>query len=247
VRAGRLISAGEKDAINLLPYRLGGTFGAVLPHLLDGVPALPAGLLHTPKKRVIIRNETQNGREGGGSTHVQVDLVRALGGRPLPRIPDDIEQQDDGEGEVRLEKCASNLAGAARGVAADGVERDVELRDEDEEDKDEGGPGAPDAAHGAKGQLFERVALRAPCGAEADVREADRAPREERGEPAKGEQPAEDERSARAQVDVREQAEDQDRDQGPERAPGLVDVGEYWRRVARLCEGHECTGAAVDA
>jgi hypothetical protein len=71
------------------------------------------------------------------------------------------------------------------------------------------------------------------------VREEDCVPREERGEAAEAEQPAEDKRPARAQVDVREQ--------GPEGAPGLVDVGEYWRRVARLCEGQGCAGAAVDA
>jgi hypothetical protein len=47
----RLISVGEKDAVGLLPYWLGGTFGEVLPHLFDGVPALPAGLSHTPKKK----------------------------------------------------------------------------------------------------------------------------------------------------------------------------------------------------
>ena len=110
------------------------------------------------------------------------------------------------------------------------------MGDEDEEEEAEAEPGPPDAEHGAEGELLERVALRAPRLPEADVAQADRAPREERREAAQRDEPVEHDLAALAQVHERQRPECEHEDERPERSPGFVDVGEDRRRIARFGE-----------
>ena len=105
--------------------------------------------------------------------------MRPLGGGPLPYIPGDVEQHDDGESEVRLEKVTRHISRVGR-HATNGRNGDIKLRDEHQDDEGQARPGAPDAEHGAEGELLDRVALDLLCLPEPDVAEADGAPGEER-------------------------------------------------------------------
>lgn len=72
--------------------------------------------------------------------------------------------------------------------------------------------------------LIERVAIQSPGTAEADVREADTAPREERSQARQREQPVEDDGPLGVEVYVSQAAEEQDDADAPEGAARSVDV-----------------------
>ena len=104
--------------------------------------------------------------------------MRPLRGGPLPCVSNDVEQHDDGESKVRLEKSSRDIARVGR-CAANGRNGDIKLRDEHQNDEDKTRPGAPDAKHGAEGEFLNRVALDSPRFSETGVAEADGAPGEE--------------------------------------------------------------------
>jgi len=151
--------------------------------------------------------------------------VRPLRGGPLPYVSDDVEQQDNGESKVRLEKGGRDIARVGR-CAANGRNGDIELCDEHQNDEDQPHPGAPDAKHGTEGEFLDRVALDSPCFSETDVAEADGTPGEERRETAKRDKPIEDEGPARSEVDVCQRPKEEHEDERPKRSARFVDVGE---------------------
>lgn len=83
--------------------------------------------------------------------------------------------------------------------------------------------------------------------AEADVGEADRAPGEERRETRNSQKPVKHSAAVRSKTDVRDRAEEDDKEHRGEGTAGAVDVGEDLGRVALLGEGCEGSGAAVYA
>ena len=143
--------------------------------------------------------------------------MRPLRGGPLPRVSDDVEQHDNGESKVRLEKSRRDIARVGR-RAANGRNGDIKLCDEHQNDEDQTHPGSPDAKHSAEGKFLDRVALNSPCFSETDVAEADGAPGEKCRETAERDQPIEDEGPARTEVDVRQRPKEEHEDEGPERA-----------------------------
>ena len=143
--------------------------------------------------------------------------MRSLRGGPLPCVSDDVEQHDNGEGKVRLEKGSRDIARVGR-RAANGRYGDIELCYEHQNDEDQPRPGAPDAKHGAEGEFLDRMALDLPCFSETNVAETDGAPREECRETAKREKPVEDEGPARGEVDVCQKPKEEDEDERPERS-----------------------------
>lgn len=71
------------------------------------------------------------------------------------------------------------------------------------------------------------MAVVGPGVAEPDMREADAAPGEERGQAGQGEQPVEDFRAACVEVDICQAAEEQDNADAPEGAARAVDICMY--------------------
>lgn len=82
---------------------------------------------------------------------------------------------------------------------------------------------------------------------EADVRETDAPPGEQRREPGQGQQPGEDGGPVRVQVDVGEEAEGQHDADAAERPAGAVDIRKGLGGVALLREGGEGAAPAVHA
>jgi len=104
--------------------------------------------------------------------------VRADKGRLEPELVDDVEEDDDGGGEVGAEKVLDELAGRHRRVA-DGRETGPELGDEHEYVEDKADPGPDHTRLRAEGEFVEAVALHAPPFPEPDVCEADGSPGED--------------------------------------------------------------------
>lgn len=177
-----------------LPRRHSRQLGAVL---VDGVPVELAAV------------------------EVDVDVARAQPGLALPGEADEPEEHDDGEGQVRLEE-ARGVVEAALGRADGDIELffcvgegqtlgvgswekaggDTYLSNQHEHDQRQAEVAAVDAPDGLEGDLVDRVAVVGPGVAESDVREADAAPGEERGQAGQGEQPVEDLGTACVEVDV---------------------------------------------
>lgn len=154
------------------------------------------------------------------TVEVDVDVARAQPGLALPGETDEPEEHDDGEGEVRLEK-ARGVVVAALGRADGDVELflswrgsdfglwgenggkgDTYLSNQHEHDQRQAEVAAVYTSDGLEGDLVDRVAVVGPGVAESDVRQADAAPGEERGQAGQGEQPVEDFGAAGVQVDV---------------------------------------------
>jgi hypothetical protein len=107
---------------------------------------------HSTSSKGMERMEAGRGSVMYLSSGIEVHLSSPLGLGPLPRISSDVEENDDGRGEVGLEKGVGDGA-SVRGHAPDRPESDVELGDEDEEDEDNRKPGAPDSKDGLVGKL----------------------------------------------------------------------------------------------
>ena len=76
---------------------------------------------------------------------------------PRPDFPADVQDHQEGAGEIGLEE----VLGAEIG-AADGVEGGVELRHEADQIHEGADVGAPDAEGGAEGEFVDAVALQFP-------------------------------------------------------------------------------------
>lgn len=85
-----------------------------------------------------------------------------------------------------------------------------------------------------------------PRGPEADVRETDGAPGEQRRETRQRLQPGEDDDAAAGKRNVRQRAEGDDGERGPQRSSGTINVGEDLGGVALFCERGEGARAAVN-
>lgn len=141
---------------------------------------------------------------------VDVDVASAQPGLALPCKADEPEEYDDGEGEVRLEE-ALGIVEAALGRAdgdvellcsrgSDGCLRVKERREraqpaigwvtylsnQYEHNQRKAKIAAVDASDGLEWDFFDCVAVEGPSTAESDVREADAAPSEERGQARQG-------------------------------------------------------------
>lgn len=124
--------------------------------------------------------------------------------------------------------------------------RETYLSDEDENDENEADPGAIDAANSCEGNLVNRVAVVSPGSPEADVGNTDATPGEQRGQTGQGDQPVEYNLPAPVQVDVGQQAADEDGNGGPEGTAGLVDVRKELGSIALLSKGGQGTRPTVN-
>lgn len=82
------------------------------------------------------------------------------------------------------------------------MEGDTYLGNQHEHDQRQAEVAAVDTPDGLEGDLVDRVAVVGPGVAEPDMREADAAPGEERGQAGQGEQPVEDLGTAGVEVYV---------------------------------------------
>lgn len=147
------------------------------------LPLGPVGLLHP-----LLGNELRNIQLA--DTRVQVHVMAAHKRRLVDELVHDVEDDDDGRGEVDLEEGLDELAGCHVRVS-DRREAGPELGDEHEAVEDESDPGTNQARLAAERELVERVALHLPTLAEPDVREADGAPGEDGAETGEGKHPVE--------------------------------------------------------
>ncbi|CAG8701648.1 14547_t:CDS:2, partial [Acaulospora colombiana] len=155
----------EEEAIGLLPPGLPRQLGPILSHLLNGIPTL--------------------------STGIQINLVCPLRGSPLPNEPDHVARNDDGQGQIDLEKVVGDFARVVR-HAADGGRGRGALRPS--------GLGRAMPCGSEYWKELERVVIVR----EGDVlAQHDGAPGEEGGEARKGEEPCEHGLGSGGQVDVR--------------------------------------------
>lgn len=104
------------------------------------------------------------------------------------------------------------------------VAKDTYLSNQHDKDQEQAEIAAVDAPDGLEGDLVDRVAVVGPGAAEPDVREADAAPGEERGQAGQGQQPVKYLGPAGVEVYVRQAAEEQDDADAPEGAARAVDV-----------------------
>ena len=121
------------------------------------------------------------------------------------------------------------------------------LSNEDNDYEDEAQPRAINATSSTEGDLIESVAIVSPGRAEADVCHAYTTPCEEGGQTRQRHQQVEDDLAALVEVDICQQAADDDGDGGPEWTAGPVHVGEDLGGVALLSKGGQSAGSAVDA
>lgn len=129
--------------------------------------ALPASLPLSRKLRhtsspVFLRNTlTRNGSLLLPHARVDINVLGADEERPVSRpdepgvdLPHEVEEDEEGAGEVGLEEELGVEVGPT-----DGVEGDVELGDEAEDGDEEAEVGSPDTEGGAEGQLVDGVAV----------------------------------------------------------------------------------------
>ena len=90
------------------------------------------------------------------------------------------------------------------------------------------------------------MALVFPRSAKANVRQANRAPGKQGCETRKGDEPVKDLVARNVEVDVGEEAKDNNKDCRPEGAARLVNIGKRPRSIALLGHGGEGTGATID-
>lgn len=173
--------------------------------------------------------------------------VHVLAAHNLGAVVDLIAQvkgHDDGEGEVGLEEALGAGLAAQRTVAL-GKGRDPKLRDEHQHVEEEADPGPDHARLRAEGELVQRVSLQPPALAEADVRQADGAPGEDRREAGQGEHPRKGLALLGRRGKEAQEAQhrgDADADYG---AAPSVDVGQEARRLPLLGERRQGARRAV--
>lgn len=150
------------------------------------IPLLPHRPL--PTVQPLIGNETFDVHLS--LARKDIHISRPHDRRPLPELVEDIHNNHDGRGEIRLEEIDNQRLGRV-GLPAYGTESRPELGDEHKYVEDEADPRSNDADRRAEGKFVQRVALEGPSFAETNVRKADAAPSEDGAEAREGEHPVE--------------------------------------------------------
>ena len=175
----------------------------------------------------------------------EIDIAGPHNLRAKPDLIPRIARQHDRRRQVRLKEALDILLRRIR-LPPNGRKTRPELRHEAQHGEEEPDPRPSDAALAAERECVECAPVVAPGGTEADVREADAAPGEERGEAADGKHPGKSLFLGGGGGQIGEQAEgsgEHDGDKGPAAA---IDVGEEAGRLVLLGEGGEGAGGAVD-
>lgn len=150
-------------------------------------------------------------------------------------LVDEVKHGHYRDGEEDGEEGLDALQGG-QGAVADRREACPELQRDDY-----GVEGQPDvrpvhARLGAEGELVEKVTLPGPCAAEADVRQADAAPGEDRGETGDGEHPVESLALLVRSREVTEEAKGRSHGDADHRTAFAVDIAEDAWCLAKVCQ-----------
>lgn len=156
-----------------------------------------------------------------------------------------VEEDDNGGGEVGLKEGA-DLSGSAQIAVCDWPCTGPELSNEYEDVEDEANPGAEDAWLAAESELVKGVALPLPSGAEANMRETDAAPGEDRGEARKRQHPVESGSLLAGSSEEGEKTNDRGESYGHDWATFAIDVPKNLGRLILIRERGESTCAAID-
>lgn len=176
-------------------------------------------------------------------SRLQVHVFAPHKGGFVPEFVGDVADEDHRHRQIGLEEILRQRRGPGerqRAWCRRWCKADPELRHQDQDVEEQAEPGADKAGLGFEGEIIERVALQFPRLSEAYVCKTDRAPREDRREPAEGLHPDESlfPRARRGKKGEKPKGTgQQDREDRP---PLAIDISEDSGRLPLLGQCRNC-------